>query len=156
MFLQICSLLISITFTYHLFWSILYVKHFKLHFLWQDNSYYWDSRLRWLRSIIPPPPHPTPAATPLPVTTKRLMVPHLTNSRGLMDLEDPTLVLYSLLALCMVLLFSSLSLALAVLMRRSRVKSSKPRPKEAKQKPAVQPGEKLSSREEQLGQTSKG
>ncbi|XP_035001393.1 tumor necrosis factor receptor superfamily member 13B isoform X1 [Hippoglossus stenolepis] len=99
--------------------------------------------------------------TPPPVTTKMLVVkvsPHLTNSRGLsvpMALEDPTLLLYSLLALCMVLLFSSLSLALAVLLRRSRAKSSKPKPKEAKQKLAVQPGEKLIMREGQLGHTSK-
>ncbi|XP_062270163.1 tumor necrosis factor receptor superfamily member 13B isoform X1 [Platichthys flesus] len=89
-----------------------------------------------------------------PVNPKML----LPNSRELsvpMALEDSTLLLYSLLALCMVLLFSSLSLALAVLLRRSRAKSSKPTSKEGKQKPVVQPGEKLGLRGGQLGHTSK-
>uniref|UniRef100_A0A8D0ADE3 TNFR-Cys domain-containing protein n=1 Tax=Sander lucioperca TaxID=283035 RepID=A0A8D0ADE3_SANLU len=59
---------------------------------------------------------------------------HVPNSRGisgLIALEDSTILLYSLLALCTLLLFSSLSLALAVLLRRARAKTSKPGSKEA-------------------------
>ncbi|XP_019962435.2 tumor necrosis factor receptor superfamily member 13B [Paralichthys olivaceus] len=97
--------------------------------------------------------------TSYPVTATMLGVKvtsHLPNSRGLsvpMALEDSTLLLYSLLALCMVLLFSSLSLALAVLLRTA--KSSKPRPSEAKQNLVVQPGEKVGMRGGQLAPTSK-
>ncbi|XP_031151218.1 tumor necrosis factor receptor superfamily member 13B [Sander lucioperca] len=79
----------------------------------------------------------TPRAPTPPVTTKKLLVEvtaHVPNSRGisgLIALEDSTILLYSLLALCTLLLFSSLSLALAVLLRRARAKTSKPGSKEA-------------------------
>uniref|UniRef100_A0A4W6CUM1 TNFR-Cys domain-containing protein n=1 Tax=Lates calcarifer TaxID=8187 RepID=A0A4W6CUM1_LATCA len=72
-------------------------------------------------------------------------------------LEDPTVLLYSLLALCMVLLFSSLSLTLAVFLRGSRAKTSKPGPKEASQNQErlVQPGKEVRLPVGHLGQTSK-
>nr|XP_040032265.1 tumor necrosis factor receptor superfamily member 13B [Gasterosteus aculeatus aculeatus] len=76
--------------------------------------------------------------TPTPhVTTKTLLVqvtPHAPNPRGLLvptASEDSTIVLYSLLALSMMLLCSSLSLAFVVLMRRARAKTSNPGPKGA-------------------------
>ncbi|XP_068440010.1 tumor necrosis factor receptor superfamily member 13B [Clinocottus analis] len=71
-----------------------------------------------------------------PVTMKKLLVrvtSHVPSSTGLSTptaLEDSTILLYSLLALSMMLLFSSLSLAFAVL-RGARVKTSKARPKGA-------------------------
>ncbi|KAA8581069.1 tumor necrosis factor receptor superfamily member 13B [Etheostoma spectabile] len=79
----------------------------------------------------------TPQAPTPHMTTKKLLVEvpsHVPNSRGtsgLTALEDSTILFYSLLALCMLLLFSSLSLASAVLLRRARAKTSKPGPKEA-------------------------
>lgn len=101
------------------------------------------------------PPAPTP-----PVTAKKLLVEVTTRvpiSRGVSvptALEDSTILLYSLLALCMVLLFSSLSLALAVLLRRSRSKTSNPGPKEANhsQEHVVKPGQEVGK----PGQSSKG
>ncbi|KAK5850455.1 hypothetical protein PBY51_001335 [Eleginops maclovinus] len=48
-------------------------------------------------------------------------------------LEDSTILLYSLVALCIMLLLSSLSLALAVLVRGAKAKTSNQRPKEARQ-----------------------
>ncbi|XP_060950629.1 tumor necrosis factor receptor superfamily member 13B [Limanda limanda] len=93
--------------------------------------------------------------TTSPPVTRKMLLPNSREASVPMALEDSTLLLYSLLALCMVLLFSSLSLALAVLLRRSRAKSSKPRPKEAKQKPVVQPGERNGMRGGQLEHTSK-
>ncbi|XP_034717286.1 tumor necrosis factor receptor superfamily member 13B [Etheostoma cragini] len=91
----------------------------------------------------------TPRAPTTHVTTKKLLVEvpsHVPNSRGssgLTALEDSTILFYSLLALCMLLLFSSLSLASAVLLRRARAKTSKPGPKEANynQESAVQQGQ---------------
>ncbi|TDG98380.1 hypothetical protein EPR50_G00217400 [Perca flavescens] len=79
----------------------------------------------------------TPRAPTPPVTTKKLLVevtspvPNSRGISGLTALEDSTILLYSLLAVCMLLLFSSLSLALAVLLRRARAKTSKPGTKEA-------------------------
>ncbi|KAM9837399.1 uncharacterized protein tnfrsf13b [Aulostomus maculatus] len=73
---------------------------------------------------------PTP-----PATTKKFLMKatsHIPNSRLLpvpKTLEDSTVLIYSLLALCMVLLLSSLSLALAVFLRESRARISKPGPK---------------------------
>ncbi|KAG7226601.1 hypothetical protein INR49_003758 [Caranx melampygus] len=60
-------------------------------------------------------------------------------------LEDTTVLLYSLLAVCVVLLFSSLFLTLAVFLRGSRAKRSKAGPKTAyhNQESAVQPGEEV-------------
>ncbi|XP_031699092.1 tumor necrosis factor receptor superfamily member 13B [Anarrhichthys ocellatus] len=84
---------------------------------------------------------PTP-----PVITKKLLVqvtPHVPTSRGLLvptALEDSTILLYSLLALSMMLLFSSLSLAFAVLLRGARAKTSKPGPKGANH---PQPGQEV-------------
>lgn len=83
---------------------------------------------------IPFPSFP-PSARPR-ANTKRLLVQvtsQAADSRGLSvptALEDSTILLYSLLALCMVLLFSSLSLALAVLLRGPRAKTFKSGPKE--------------------------
>ncbi|XP_062299164.1 tumor necrosis factor receptor superfamily member 13B [Scomber scombrus] len=70
------------------------------------------------------------------------------NSKGFVvstALEDPTIVLYSLLGLCMVLLLSSLSLALAVLIRGGKAKKSKQVPKAANhtQELLVQPGQEV-------------
>lgn len=46
-------------------------------------------------------------------------------------LAHSTVLLYSLLALCMMLLFTSLFLALVVFLRRTRARTSTPGPKEA-------------------------
>ncbi|XP_029312295.1 tumor necrosis factor receptor superfamily member 13B [Cottoperca gobio] len=65
-----------------------------------------------------------------PVTTNTLLVEvtsHVQNPR------DSTVLLYSLLALCMMLLLSSLSLAFAVLLRGARAKSFNRGAKEANQ-----------------------
>uniref|UniRef100_A0A3Q3RFR1 TNF receptor superfamily member 13B n=1 Tax=Mastacembelus armatus TaxID=205130 RepID=A0A3Q3RFR1_9TELE len=102
---------------------------------------------------------PTP-----PLTTTKLLdkvTSHRPNSRELsvpIALEDSTIVLYSLLALCMVLLVSSLSLALAIFPKRSRAKPSKPRPKEAdhNQESVIQPGQEVGFPGCQLQQNSKG
>lgn len=69
-------------------------------------------------------------------------------------LEDATLLLYPLLALSMVLLFSSLSLALVVFLRVARAKTSNPGAKGAdhNQEFAVQHGQEVG----QPGQSSKG
>ncbi|XP_035469416.1 tumor necrosis factor receptor superfamily member 13B [Scophthalmus maximus] len=96
-----------------------------------------------------------------PATTKRLMgkvTSHVPNSRGLSvptALEDSSIFLYSLLALCTLLLFSSLSLALAIFLRGSRAKASHPAPKEAKHNRGcvVRPGEEVGRPGGQLGQT---
>ncbi|KAM8836248.1 tumor necrosis factor receptor superfamily member 13B isoform 2-T2 [Spinachia spinachia] len=72
-------------------------------------------------------------------TTKALLVegiPHAPNPRGLP--EDSTIALYSLLALSMMLLCCSLSLAFVVLMRRVRAKTSNPGPKGANHQPPGQ------------------
>ncbi|XP_037611895.1 tumor necrosis factor receptor superfamily member 13B isoform X1 [Sebastes umbrosus] len=92
---------------------------------------------------------------PPPGTTENLLVQgtsHMPNPRGLSVLEDSTI--YSLLALCMVLLLSSLSLALVVLLRGAKAaKTSNPGPKEANhnQESMVQMGQEVG----QLGQSSK-
>ncbi|XP_059180619.1 tumor necrosis factor receptor superfamily member 13B [Centropristis striata] len=86
-----------------------------------------------------------------PVTTKKLLVQvtsHMQNSGGISvptALEDSTIVLYSLMALCIVLLFSSLSLAMAVLLRMARAKNSDSGPEEADHNMTnlVQPGQEV-------------
>ncbi|XP_018559392.1 tumor necrosis factor receptor superfamily member 13B [Lates calcarifer] len=119
------------------------------------------------KKLLTTPPHVTTKkflCTPPPVTTKKLLtevISQMPNPRGLpvptLALEDPTVLLYSLLALCMVLLFSSLSLTLAVFLRGSRAKTSKPGPKEASQNQErlVQPGKEVRLPVGHLGQTSK-
>ncbi|XP_039991521.1 tumor necrosis factor receptor superfamily member 13B [Xiphias gladius] len=97
---------------------------------------------------------------PLPGTTEKLLVDvtsHTLNSRGLSVPIDSSVFLYSLLALCMVLLFSSLSLALVVFLRGPRTKTSNPGPKEANhiQERVVQPGQEVGLPGGQLGQSSK-
>ncbi|CAK6961800.1 tumor necrosis factor receptor superfamily member 13B [Scomber scombrus] len=95
-------------------------------------------------------------APSIPTTTNKLLVKitsHIPNkipenSKGFVvstALEDPTIVLYSLLGLCMVLLLSSLSLALAVLIRGGKAKKSKQVPKAANhtQELLVQPGQEV-------------
>ncbi|XP_070847282.1 tumor necrosis factor receptor superfamily member 13B [Chaetodon trifascialis] len=75
-------------------------------------------------------------ASPPPVTTKKLLVgvsSHLSYSKMSTAIEDSTILLYPLLAVCMLLLLLSLSLALVVFLRGSRAKLSKPGPKEANQ-----------------------
>lgn len=71
-----------------------------------------------------------------------------------MGLEDSTLLLYPLLALSIVLLFSSLSLALVVFLREARAKTSKPGAKVANhnQELVVRHGQEVG----QPGQSSKG
>lgn len=71
------------------------------------------------------------------VTPENLHVdasPHMPFSTVQTGLEEPGLLLYSLLALSIVLLFSSLCLALIVLLRGARANASKPRPKEGNRK----------------------
>ncbi|KAF3704729.1 Tumor necrosis factor receptor superfamily member 13B Transmembrane activator and CAML interactor [Channa argus] len=86
---------------------------------------------------------------PPPVTTKMPLaeVKHSPYSRGhavTTALEDSNVLLYSLLALCMLLVVSSLSLAMAVFPRRSRT-TPNPGSKEAnhKQKCIVKLGEEV-------------
>lgn len=77
-----------------------------------------------------------PALLP-PVTPENLRVdvsPHMPFSTVQPGLEEPGLLLYSLLALSIVLLFSSLCLALIVFLRGARANASKPRPKEGNRK----------------------
>lgn len=98
-----------------------------------------------------------PPAPPPPVTTEKLPVDvtsHVPYPRVQAGLEDPTLLLYPLLALSIVLLFSSLSLALVVLLRGARAKTSNTGPKEAnnKQESVIQHGKEVG----QPGQSSKG
>lgn len=74
-----------------------------------------------------------PALLP-PATPENLRVdvsPHMPFSTVQPGLEEPGLLLYSLLALSIVLLFSSLCLALIVFLRGAR---AKPRPKEGNRK----------------------
>lgn len=60
-------------------------------------------------------------------------------------LEDSSILVYSLLALCMVLVISSLCIALGVFPKRSKNKPSKPGTKKAnhKQECAVKLGEEV-------------
>lgn len=108
-------------------------------------------------------------APSIPVTTNKLLVKitsHIPNkipesSKGFVvstALEDPTIVLYSLLGLCMVLLLSSLSLALAVLIRGGKSKKSKQGPKAANlmQELVVQPGQEVGQQGGQPERRSKG
>ncbi|KAK5905551.1 hypothetical protein CgunFtcFv8_001504 [Champsocephalus gunnari] len=68
-------------------------------------------------------------------TTRKLPVEVPSPSEDTKGLSvDSTILLYSLLAVCIMLLLSSLSLALAVLVRSGKAKSSNQKPKEAKQK----------------------
>nr|XP_046232413.1 tumor necrosis factor receptor superfamily member 13B isoform X2 [Scatophagus argus] len=94
-----------------------------------------------------------------PVTTKRLLVTsHVSYSRAATGLEDATLLLYPLLSLCMVLLFSSLCLALVVFLRGARAKNSKLQAKEANcscKECVVQHGQEVGQSVYQLGQSSK-
>lgn len=71
-----------------------------------------------------------------------------------MGLEDSTVLLYPLLALSIVLLFSSLSLALVVFLRGARAKTSKPGAKVANhnQEFVIRHGQEVG----QPGQSSKG
>uniref|UniRef100_A0A8C4FG09 TACI cysteine-rich domain-containing protein n=1 Tax=Dicentrarchus labrax TaxID=13489 RepID=A0A8C4FG09_DICLA len=78
--------------------------------------------------------------SPPPVITKKLLVvtSHVPNPRGpsvLLAPDDPTILLYSLLALCMVLLFSSLFLAFVVILRG-------PWPGQEVGQPGSQPGQR--------------
>nr|XP_020477691.1 tumor necrosis factor receptor superfamily member 13B [Monopterus albus]XP_020477692.1 tumor necrosis factor receptor superfamily member 13B [Monopterus albus] len=75
---------------------------------------------------------------------------------ALTDLEGSTIVLYSLLALCAVLLVSSLSIAFTVFLRKCRAKPSNLGAKEAnpKQKREVQPGKESGLPGGQLWQSS--
>nr|XP_057917858.1 tumor necrosis factor receptor superfamily member 13B [Doryrhamphus excisus] len=60
----------------------------------------------------------------VPVTTKTFLVKvtsHLPNSEGF-PAEDPTVLIYSLLALCLVLLLSSLCFAVVLFLRGSRAR----------------------------------
>ncbi|XP_051274629.1 tumor necrosis factor receptor superfamily member 13B [Dicentrarchus labrax] len=100
-----------------------------------------------------------PSASPPPVITKKLLVvtSHVPNPRGpsvLLAPDDPTILLYSLLALCMVLLFSSLFLAFVVILRGPWAKTSKQTPKEAdhKQESMIQPGQEVGQPGSQPGQ----
>ncbi|XP_026206371.1 tumor necrosis factor receptor superfamily member 13B [Anabas testudineus] len=64
-------------------------------------------------------------------------VTQMQNSRDLSvitALEESSILVYSLLALCMVLVVSSLCIALAIFPRRSKDTASKPGPKKANQK----------------------
>ncbi|KAF3853212.1 hypothetical protein F7725_013900 [Dissostichus mawsoni] len=80
-------------------------------------------------------------------TTRKLPVDVPSPSEDTKGLSvDSTILLYSLLALCIMLLLSSLSLALAVLVRSGKAKNSNQKPKEAKQK---------QGREQQRAQTLK-
>ncbi|XP_070783602.1 tumor necrosis factor receptor superfamily member 13B [Enoplosus armatus] len=58
-----------------------------------------------------------------------MISPHVPRLSVPTALEDSTILLYSLLALCMVLLFSSVSLALAVFLRQAKDKTSNQGPK---------------------------
>lgn len=95
--------------------------------------------------------HPAECSLHCETSTKKPLIATSTtlllNSRGPpgpLALED-TIVLYSLLALCIVLLLSSLSLALAVCLRRQTAKSSKPGPKGANhsQESAARPDQEV-------------
>ncbi|XP_069012247.1 tumor necrosis factor receptor superfamily member 13B [Embiotoca jacksoni] len=83
------------------------------------------------------------------VSTKKPLLAvtaRMSNSRGPAALEDSAILLYSLLALSLVLLLTSLSLALAVFLRRRKVAASEPGPAEGtdhRQECAVQPGQEL-------------
>uniref|UniRef100_A0A3Q1GAY4 TNF receptor superfamily member 13B n=1 Tax=Acanthochromis polyacanthus TaxID=80966 RepID=A0A3Q1GAY4_9TELE len=71
---------------------------------------------------------------------------HVSISRRPTWLGDHNILLYSLLGVCLILLLSSLSLALAVFLRGDKTKSSKPRPSEGtrrKPKCAVQQRQKF-------------
>ncbi|XP_042363898.1 tumor necrosis factor receptor superfamily member 13B [Plectropomus leopardus] len=76
-------------------------------------------------------------APPHFATTKKLLVevtsqiPNSRETSKVTTLEDSTILLYSLLSLCMLLLFFSLSLALVALVRKTRAKTSIPEPREA-------------------------
>lgn len=98
-----------------------------------------------------------PPAPPPPVTTGKLLVDvssHVPCPRVQAGVEDPTLLLYPVLALSIVLLFSSLSLALVVFLRKARAKTSNTGPKEAnhKQESVIRHGKEVG----QPGQSSKG
>lgn len=73
-------------------------------------------------------------------------------------LEDSSVLLYSLLALSIVLLFFSLSLALIVFLKGARAKTSNPGPKEANHNKdcVVQMGQEVGRPDCQPGQSSKG
>uniref|UniRef100_A0A3P8TWW3 TNFR-Cys domain-containing protein n=1 Tax=Amphiprion percula TaxID=161767 RepID=A0A3P8TWW3_AMPPE len=96
-----------------------------------------------------------------PVTTKKLLIEvtsHVSISRRPTWLEDSNILLYSLLGVCLVLLLSSLSLALAVFLRGDKAKSSKPRPSEGtrrKPKCVVQQRQEFGLPTSQLGMTSR-
>lgn len=73
--------------------------------------------------------HLPPTAPHQPtVTTQKL--PAVPYSRAQIGLEDPTLLLYPLLAISMLLLCSSLSLALVVFLRGTKAKVLEPASKE--------------------------
>ncbi|KAL7372285.1 hypothetical protein ABVT39_013238 [Epinephelus coioides] len=105
-----------------------------------------------------------PQAPQVPVTTKKLSVEvmsYMPNSRGTFvptTLEDSTILLYSLLGLCMVLLFSSLSLALVVLVRKTKAKTSNPGLRDANhnQESVVQMGQEVGRPEQSSTGVGKG
>lgn len=103
-------------------------------------------------------------STPPPPMTTKLLLTELasrtSNSRGPTVLGESATLLYSLLAVCMVLLLTSLSLTLGVLLRGCKAKTSDPGPTvEAgnhRQKREVQPGQEVGFPGCQLGDNSKG
>lgn len=106
-------------------------------------------------------PAPGPATSPL-LTSKPLRVTsHLPTSSDLSTpvlAESPTLLLYSLLALSLLLLFSSLSIALTVILRRYRTKASHLAVKTVKQnhRRHKQHGEEVGRSPGKAIQTSRG
>ncbi|XP_040923183.1 tumor necrosis factor receptor superfamily member 13B [Toxotes jaculatrix] len=92
--------------------------------------------------------------TPPPATTQTLLFEVTTR---VPPSKDSTLLLYSLLVVCTVLLFSSVSLTLAVFLRGSRTKTSNKGPKETSQnqKRVVQPGVEGGLPGGHLGKTTK-
>ncbi|KAM4715142.1 uncharacterized protein tnfrsf13b [Anableps anableps] len=104
-------------------------------------------------------PH-CPTQSPL-ATTKRLsseVSRQAVNTKLPQGPLDPAIQLYALLAVCVVLLLSSLCLALVVFLRRGKAKNSNTRPtsnKDQKQMSAVQPGQESVFPESQTGRSPK-
>ncbi|KAM4524016.1 uncharacterized protein tnfrsf13b [Odontesthes bonariensis] len=99
---------------------------------------------------------------PPPVTTKMLLIEvtrQTPNTRMTLRLDDFSVLLYSLLAVSMVLLFFSLTLALVVLIRGRQAKPTTMGPTtgtEHKQNCVVQPGPERNFPVSQAGMSSKG
>ncbi|XP_068161739.1 tumor necrosis factor receptor superfamily member 13B [Antennarius striatus] len=97
------------------------------------------------------PTSPVPAEThPVDATS------HVPSTQVSTSLESSTILLYHLLALCLVLLFSSLCLALVVFQRGAKAKTPNSRPKKANhnQKCVVQHGQEVTQLCCQLGRIS--